>query len=70
MLLNKITKLSHVVMVLMDPTVPIAKIANALEPTVLRMDQLVVLATDLNLNLFLNTTETPKPDVLMRLLVI
>jgi len=70
LLLNKITKLSHVAMVLMDPTVPIAKIANAPEPTVLRMDQLVVLATDLNLMLFLTTTETPTPDVLMRLLVI
>ena len=57
-------------MALMDPMVPIAKIANAPEPTVLRMDQLVVLATDLNLNLFLTTTETPTPDVLMRLLVI
>ena len=57
-------------MVLMDPTVPIAKIVNAPEPTVLRMDQLVVLATDLNLNLFLTTTETPTPDVLMRQLVI
>ena len=57
-------------MALMDPMVPIAKIANAPEPTVLRMDQLVVLATDLNLMLFLTTTETPTPDVLMRLLVI
>ena len=57
-------------MVLMDPTVPIAKIVNALVPTVLRMDQLVALATDLNLMLFLTTTTTPTPDVLMRLLVI
>ena len=57
-------------MVLMDLTVPIAKIANAPEPTVSRMDQLVVLATELNPSLFLTTTETLKPDVLMRLLVI
>ena len=70
MLLNKITKLSHVAMVLMDPTVTIAKIANALVPTVLRMDQLVVLAKDLSLSLFLTTTATLKLDVLMRLLVI
>jgi hypothetical protein len=54
----------------MDPKVPIVKIANVMEPMVFRMDQLVVLAKENNPTLFLTTTETLMPDVLMRLLVI
>ena len=41
-----------------------------MELMVFMMDQLVVLATENNLNLFLTITETLKPDVLMKLLVI
>jgi len=70
LLLNKITKLFHAAMVSMDPKVPIVKIANVMEPMVFRMDQLVVLAKENNPTLFLTTTETLMPDVLMRLLVI
>jgi hypothetical protein len=70
LLLNKITKLFHAAMVSMDPKVAIVKIANVMEPMVFRMDQLVVLAKENNPTLFLTTTETLMPDVLMRLLVI
>jgi len=54
----------------MDPMAPLVKIANAMELMVFMMDQLVVLATENNLNPFLTITETLKPDVLMKLLVI
>ena len=54
----------------MDPIVSIAKNANAMELMVFMMDQLVVLATENNLNLFLTITVTLMPDVLMKLLVI
>jgi hypothetical protein len=54
----------------MVPMVLIAKTANVMEPMVFMMDQLVVLATENNLNQFLTITETLKLDVLMKLLVI